>query len=64
MSALLALIRREPAVVTGLVQALLALLIAFGVELSAKQTGAILAVSAAVLALVVRARVQPVKPQD
>jgi hypothetical protein len=51
---------REPALIAGLVQAVLALLISFGVDLSQEQTGAILAVTAAVLALVVRARVTPV----
>jgi hypothetical protein len=54
-------IRREPALVAGLVQAVLALLVAFGVPLSDVQVGAILAVSAAVLAFVVRSKVTPTR---
>lgn len=53
-------IRTEPALVAGLVQAVLALLLAFGVPMSEAQTGAILALSAAILALLVRSRVTPV----
>ena len=52
-------IRNEPALVIGLVQATLALVIAFGLELSEEQVGAVLAVTAAVLALVVRSQVTP-----
>ena len=52
-------LRTEPALVAGVVQALLALLLAFGVPLSDEQVGAIIAVSAAVLAIVVRQRVTP-----
>lgn len=56
-------IKSEPAIVGGLVQAVLGLLLAFGVNLSNEQTGAILAVTAAVLALVVRSKVQPVSDE-
>lgn len=52
-------IRSEPALVAGAVQALLALLLAFGVPLTDEQVGAILGASAAVLAFVVRQRVTP-----
>ena len=52
-------IRNEPALVIGLVQAALALVIAFGLELSEEQVGAVLAISAAVLALVTRSQVTP-----
>ena len=52
-------IRNEPVLVTGLVEAVLALLLAFGVNLSPEQVGAVLAVVAAVLALVVRRKVTP-----
>lgn len=52
-------IRREPALVVGLVQAILALVVAFGLDLSGEQTAAILAVTAAVLAFVVRSQVTP-----
>lgn len=56
----MSVIRREPALVAGVVQAVLALLVAFGVGLSPEQVGAVLAVTAAVLALLVRGRVSPV----
>jgi hypothetical protein len=52
-------IRNEPALVAGLVQAVLGLLLAFGLELSIEQVGAIMAVTAAVLAFVVRSVVTP-----
>lgn len=51
--------KREPALFYGLVNTVLALVLAFGVELSTEQTGAILAVTSAVLALVTRANVTP-----
>lgn len=54
-------IKAEPAMVAGLVQAVLALAIAFGLPLSDVQVGAILAATAAVLAFVVRSRVTPVR---
>lgn len=57
-------IRTEPALVAGLVQALLGLAVVFGVPLSPEQTGAVMAVTAAVLALVVRAKVTPVAVED
>lgn len=51
---------REPILFYGLVQTILALILAFGPEtLSTEQTGAILAVTAAVLALVTRRKVGP-----
>jgi hypothetical protein len=49
----------EPALVLGAVQSVLALLLAFGVDLTTEQVGAILAVSAAVLSLLVRRKVTP-----
>jgi hypothetical protein len=52
--------KREPALVIGAVQAIIALAVAFGLGLSAEQTGAILAASAAILALVTRSQVRPV----
>lgn len=51
---------REPALVIGAVQAVLALVVAFGLKLSVEQTGAILAATAAVLAVVTRSQVTPV----
>lgn len=52
-------IKNEPALVAGLVQAVLALAVAFGLDLSPEQIGAILGATAAVLALVVRSKVVP-----
>ena len=52
-------IRREPALVTGLVAATIALVISFGLELSKEQVGAILAFVAAILAFVTRSQVTP-----
>lgn len=53
-------IRNEPALVSGFVQTVLALVVAFGLNLSTEQTAAILAVTAAGLALLVRSKVTPV----
>lgn len=50
---------REPALIAGLIQAVLGLLLAFGVDLSQEQVGSILAVTSAALAVVVRSRVTP-----
>ncbi len=52
---------REPAAIIGAVQAVIALAIAFGLDLSVEQVGAILAALAAVLALVTRSQVTPVR---
>jgi hypothetical protein len=49
--------RREPALILGAVQAVIALAVAFGFELSNEQTGAVLAVTAALLAVVTRQNV-------
>lgn len=51
--------KREPALFYGLVNSVLALILAFGVDLSTEQTGAILAVTSAVLAVVTRSKVTP-----
>lgn len=50
---------REPALIVGAVQAVLALAVAFGVDLTPQQVGMILAATAAVLAVVTRQRVTP-----
>ena len=55
---------KEPALIAALVQSVLGLLIAFGVELSDEQVAAILAVTGTVLALVVRARVTPTRKEN
>lgn len=54
------IVRSEPVAFYGLVQALIGLVSAFGLRLSAEQTAAILAVTSCVLALVARRRVTPV----
>jgi hypothetical protein len=54
-------IKNEPALVAGFVQAVLGLLLAFGVHLDPAQVGAIMAVTAAGLAIVVRANVVPLR---
>ena len=51
---------REPALILGAVQALLALAIGFGLDLSPEQVALILAATAAVIALITRSRVTPV----
>lgn len=50
---------REPALILAAVQSVLALLLAFGAELSQEQVGTILAVTAALLGLVIRQKVTP-----
>lgn len=60
IASLLSRLRAEPALVLGLVQSVIALVAAFGLELSAEQTGAILAVTAAVLSIVTRQLVTPI----
>jgi hypothetical protein len=52
-------IRREPVLATGLLEAILALALAFGLDLTPEQVGAILAVAVALLALVARRQVTP-----
>lgn len=51
--------RREPAAILGAIQTVLALVVAFGINLSGEQVGAILAVVAAVFAAITRDRVTP-----
>jgi hypothetical protein len=50
---------REPAMVLALVQASIALVVAFGLNLAPDQIGAILAVTAVILGLITRSRVSP-----
>lgn len=45
---------REPAAILGVVQTVLALVVAFGLKLTPEQVGAIMAASSAVVALVTR----------
>ena len=53
-------IKREPALVAGVVSAVIALAVSFGADLSSEQVGAIMAVVAAVTALFTRQQVTPV----
>ncbi len=50
---------KEPALIIGLVQAAIALTVSFGIELTNEQTGAIMAITAALLALLTRSKVTP-----
>lgn len=50
---------REPVLCLALVQTALALVTSFGLHLSAEQTGAVLAFTAALLGFVARQRVTP-----
>ena len=50
---------QEPVLVLAVVQAVLALITAFGLGLTGEQVGAILAVTAAVLGLIARTKVTP-----
>ena len=55
---------REPAMVLALVQAVIALVVAFGLSLEPDQIGAILAVTAVILGLITRSRVSPASVRD
>ena len=50
---------REPAMVLAFVQALIVLLVSFGLQLTTDQTAAILALTAVVLGLITRSKVSP-----
>ena len=60
MSQLQTLWGREPAMVLAFVQAVIVLLVSFGLRLTPEQTGAILAVTAVALGLLTRTKVTPV----
>lgn len=51
---------REPAMVLAFVQALIVLLVSFGLKLTTDQTASILALTAVLLGLITRSRVSPV----
>lgn len=53
-------INEEPALAAGLVQAVLATAVAFGLNLTDEQVAVLLGLSAAILAFAVRRRVSPV----
>lgn len=52
-------IKDEPVIVAAFVQAVLALIVAFGIPLTDEQVAAILGVTAAALAFIVRRKVVP-----
>jgi hypothetical protein len=58
------LIKNEPVLLQSLVQAILGLVLAFGVDLSNEQTGSIMALTAVVLAVAARAFVTPTNKID
>lgn len=51
--------KREPVLVMGAIQAIIGLLVAFGLELTVEQVGAILVFGAAVLSIATRRYVAP-----
>lgn len=53
------LIKNEPVLLQGLVQAILGLALAFGVDLSEEQIGSIMAATAVILAILARMFVTP-----
>ena len=55
------MIDREPVMLLAAVQAIIALVVAFGLELTPEQVGAVTAVAAAVLGVVARSQVSPVE---
>jgi hypothetical protein len=58
-------LKNEPAVFLGLVQAILAVLVSFGLDLSSQQVGGLVALSAAGTAFLVRQNVAPIaRPAD
>jgi hypothetical protein len=56
---MLTLLKKEPALILGFVQAVVAVGVSFGLQLSVDQVGALMALSAAALGLVVRHNVSP-----
>lgn len=52
---------REPALILGAANALLALAVGFGLDVSPEQVGLINAAVAAILSVVVRSRVSPIE---
>lgn len=55
---------REPVMFLAVLQAAVALAMAFGLKLSATEIGAIMAFTAAVLGLITRSQVVPVAPKQ
>lgn len=53
-------LKREPALISGFVAAVIALLLAFGLKLDNNQVGAIMGVVSVVMAVITRQQVTPV----
>ena len=51
---------REPALILAAIQALLAVAVGFGLDVTPEQVGLILAATAAVIGVITRSRVEPV----
>ena len=56
------LFNREPAVILGLVQSAIAVIIGFDVPISQEQFALLMALTSAIIALITRANVTPVRP--
>ena len=56
------LLNREPALIMGAAQASIALAVSFGADLSGEQVAALMGCLAAVMSVIVRRRVTPLKP--
>jgi hypothetical protein len=52
-------VKHEPVLILGAIQTAVALVVAFGLDLTAEQVGAVVAFSAAVLSVVARRKVTP-----
>ena len=52
---------KEPAMILGTIQAILAAVTSFGLQLTTEQIGAIMTVSSMIIGLITRFRVSPVK---
>lgn len=59
MNQILAFIKREPAAITSIVAAVIALAVSFGLSLSSEQVGAITAIATLLAGFITRAQVTP-----
>jgi hypothetical protein len=55
-------LRNEPVLIVGLVEVVLGMFLAFGVDLTNEQVGSIMALTSIILAILVRMFVTPVAP--
>jgi hypothetical protein len=61
MNWIISIYDREPALLYGLVQVVLVLVVTFGLRLPLEQTGVILAVTAVIIAILTRQKVTPAR---